>query len=60
MNDRTKSRKEGNGRTHLNMDVNIVYVFPLRGWWVKWVIMKGRRTGICHATHIPTLTAAMP
>jgi len=46
-------------KTHLNMDVNMVYVFPLSGWWVKCVIMKGRKTGICHATHIPTFTAAM-
>ncbi len=45
---------------HLNIDVNMVYVFPLSGWWVKWAIIKGRRTGICHATHIPTFTAAMP
>jgi hypothetical protein len=42
------------------MDVNMVYVFPLRGWWTKCDIMKGRRMGICHATHIPTFTAAMP
>lgn len=42
------------------MDVNMVYIFPLRGWWEKWVIINGRRIGICHATHIPTFTAAMP
>lgn len=61
MNCRTQSHlgRRANDNTHLNMDVNMVYVFPLRGWWVKCVIMKGRRTGICHATHIPTFTAAM-
>ena len=61
MNNRTPSHlgRKANDSTHLNMDVNMVYVFPLRGWWVKCVIMKGRRMGICHATHIPTFTAAM-
>jgi hypothetical protein len=46
-------------RNHLNMDVNMVYDFPLSGWWMKWDIMKGRRTGICHAAQIPAFTATM-
>jgi hypothetical protein len=52
-------RRENDG-AHLNMDVNMVYVFPLRGLWVKCFSMKGRRMGICHAAHIPTFTATMP